>query len=446
MSEKAISKTDIRRVRPLSERARNLLKNFNSSNPSNFLNKFKDKIDTLSPFLQKKIENLGTNKHNRTCEFKETSLYDKYSSFWKKPKNSASDVKLFLYIFEKMKARRLRDSLRILDKRSNDLPFAATICPRCNYVGLTLLTTSTKEKLSPRFLDKIKMILPSKTNAVYTTVQPTQEEKELSLSYAPTEYRYSKSSISHDIDSPVKVNLNKTPTYHKKNISELPDLSEIQKNFSEKHSMYSDDLSDYENSHAYNSQKYKDDISFECFDQFLYSETNSKINDTNIGKNKTVIPKLNISAIKKPPRYKNIITNIDPKGSIEVLTGSPVYHEASKGLEKLSILMKKHLKPLYSRIFIKNERILDQSLSFEFSREEFQSSRINLDSILEGTFDFEGPALHAKIEENSISTRKKLPEPSLNQKTAFRIFHSKVGKLIFRRKMSAFFKLAELKK
>jgi len=67
----------------------------------------------------------------------------------------------------------------------------------------------------------------------------------------------------------------------------------------------------------------------------------------------------------------------------------------------------------------KNQKVIDKTLSFEFTKDDLQSSRINIDSILE---DF---GFSYKIDSKT--------------QTAYRIFHSKIGKLIFRRKMSAFF-------
>jgi hypothetical protein len=40
-------------------------------------------------------------------------------------------------------------------------PVALAKCPKCSYQGLTLLTSSTKEDLSPRLIDKIKAVLPA---------------------------------------------------------------------------------------------------------------------------------------------------------------------------------------------------------------------------------------------------------------------------------------------
>lgn len=443
MIETYKSKTD-RKVGPLSERAANILKNSNYRANSQFMNKFKDKLDTLSPFMQKKLENLSMNKTNKTIHYRDQSFYDKYSSFWAKPKTSLTEIRLFALIFEKMKARILRNAFRKIDKVENtSSPIAATICPKCSHVGLTLLTTSTKENLSPRFMEKIKLLLPSKKNEV--SMSSLLEEKDLSLSIAPTEYRYSKRSIYNDPESPEEIKLirNRTITTHTKHISELPDLSEIHINSCDKHSYDSDEISDYE-SKVNSSHKVKEDISFDCIDQF--TDSGYKTCENSLNRGKMNVPKLNISAINKPPRYKTSFTNLDPRASGEVLTGSPIMTFSTRGFTKLSELLNRKLKPIFTNIVLTREKLIDNSLSFEFSREDLQSSMMNLDSILEGTFDFGLVSTHKTSDEIRMLSfsKNRSNEPNLSQKTAFRIFHSKIGKLIFRRKMSSFFTIAEL--
>ena len=49
--------------------------------------------------------------------------------------------------------------------------FALVKCPKCEFVGVSVLTSSTKERISPKFVEKISCLLPSGNETTQTRLQ-----------------------------------------------------------------------------------------------------------------------------------------------------------------------------------------------------------------------------------------------------------------------------------
>ena len=115
----------------------------NNSQISKRIVKNDEKLATMTPFLQKKLNLLaGVRAKLNTSETKKNS-------------NCAG----IIITVNKILSQRLLFGLRSLEKLCIN-PIAFTQCPRCDHVGLSLLTSSTKGKISPKFFQKIVSILP----------------------------------------------------------------------------------------------------------------------------------------------------------------------------------------------------------------------------------------------------------------------------------------------
>ena len=114
----------------------------NNSQISKRIVKNDEKLATMTPFLQKKLNLLaGVRAKLNTSETKKNS-------------NCAG----IIITVNKILSQRLLFGLRSLEKLCIN-PIAFTQCPRCDHVGLSLLTSSTKGKISPKFFQKIVWLL-----------------------------------------------------------------------------------------------------------------------------------------------------------------------------------------------------------------------------------------------------------------------------------------------
>lgn len=107
--------------------------------------KAEEQLENISPYIQRQLELLGNRKNTKI-------LAREKQSFGMQAVQTA-------VLIEKLSWRRKNWGFKQLLKPENPLVF--TQCPRCEYIGLNLLTTSTKEQFSPTFSKKIKQILPS---------------------------------------------------------------------------------------------------------------------------------------------------------------------------------------------------------------------------------------------------------------------------------------------
>lgn len=144
------------RYKPDPSRVR-VLENFNSliserssrsgstSTSSKYLNR-EHHQENISPYLQRKLEQLM----NKTPKL----------IVREKPKFS-SQVFEIIWILDKFTRNRKNFAFNLIGKTEKS-PIAFTQCPRCDHIGLSLLTTSTKDQFSPTFSNKLKKILPSR--------------------------------------------------------------------------------------------------------------------------------------------------------------------------------------------------------------------------------------------------------------------------------------------
>ena len=120
--------------------------------------KVEEQVENISPYIQRQLEILGYRKNTKILA-KEKQAFGM----------QAVQVAVFI---EKLSWRRKNWGFRQLLKPENPLVF--TQCPRCDYVGLNLLTTSTKDQFSPTFNRKIKQFLPS--SKTLTSLNPRLRE------------------------------------------------------------------------------------------------------------------------------------------------------------------------------------------------------------------------------------------------------------------------------
>lgn len=107
--------------------------------------KHEEQLENINPYLQRQLDLLGNKKNTKF-------LVREKQSF-------GSQALQFANFLDKLTWKNKNWAFKQLEKRESPLVF--TQCPRCEYIGLNLLTSSTKEQFSPTFCSKIKQILPS---------------------------------------------------------------------------------------------------------------------------------------------------------------------------------------------------------------------------------------------------------------------------------------------
>jgi len=410
------------------QRVERLFKNKNSKNH------FENKLGSTTPHIQKKLDILTTSRGNKPLKANKT-FYEKYSRIWKKPKqNKASalalhqtlsklQLKLVVSVFSELKPSQTQPN-----------PLAAVKCPKCSYAGLQLLTSSTKENISPRFMDKIKLILPS------------AQEFSATRKFGNSRFIQSNTATENSFPeggSPEPQDFRKPQV---KKISDLGDISEIPFDPLEISSLGSPDLASsrqfehkppikYEQS----LRKPRDEVSFE-----VQGEATELPKPQEDSKQRYNVPRLNFSELVASKQTKK--GNFSPeKMSIEVLTGSPT---PSKNELRISKGLQKAAHENSGKLSQKENE--EYSLTFEFSREEIDYRKPK--NPMTSTF---GNNQMPKICNLSAIERKnsrvlddslfsEYEEPSKTAKTAYRIFHSKLAKFIYRRKVVGFYALSQV--
>ena len=152
-----------------------VLKDFNSlisekspcsgstSKSTKYLN-YVDHQENITPYLQKKLEHLK----NKIL---------KHSAI-EKPKFSIQIFKI-IWIINKITRNRKKFAFNLFSKTEQpSIAFAQ--CPKCDHIGLSILTTSNKDNFSPTFSHKLTKILPpsqnhAKINENYLNLTPKSD-------------------------------------------------------------------------------------------------------------------------------------------------------------------------------------------------------------------------------------------------------------------------------
>lgn len=178
-------------------------------------------LHDTSPLMLKKANLLNSNR--KKTDSPDASFYEKYSKIWLKPIFPVTSAKILRLTFSKFIQKQLGIAFRKLNLTETN-PIAFTRCPVCDHIGLTLLTSSTQGQLSPRFMEKVKRILPQKKSCKIPAPNiPNRYDKKVSKENSPNVMRKSSENnslvmYSEDlIASPER----KVP---------MSDISEIQRN------------------------------------------------------------------------------------------------------------------------------------------------------------------------------------------------------------------------
>jgi hypothetical protein len=340
-----------------------------------------DKQYCARPVSKKlEVESLSSSLHPGA----NTSFYQKYSKIWLKTSIPPISIKFLALCLSKIRLNQLGRTFRELNKASSD-PIAFTQCPKCEYVGLTLLTKSTKDNFSPKFLDKIKSILPKR-----------RQKFKLNTSCAPTDYE--KVSVENSPKIPIK-NSNKnslvmysdTSSPNRKN--PLSDISDIQPNTYFLSSLSSPE-SFQKKGRENRIKKQKEEISFE-----VSRDSGEMVRDSD-GFNlpKVFVPKLNFS---------ELVSN----GNSERVNRTLIIQCLSN--------------------FIKTR------LTFSMKKLEAYNDQ-----------DFFNPQSKSKTQiiskQNPKNIQIKAKMISNSKKTAFKILNSRLDKFIYRRKMQGFYSISKI--
>ncbi|OMJ76589.1 hypothetical protein SteCoe_23998 [Stentor coeruleus] len=273
----------------------------------------------ITPYLQKKLDLLSRAQKN-------------YIQTKERPKINPYTTGLIISM-QQLYTKRILFGLRCLEKLSS--PLAFTQCPRCDYVGLSLLTKSTKEQISPRFYEKVIKILPNTRIIGKSTPQSSR-------------------------------NQSTRPSIPDKNLR-IP-------------------INPYNGNNIYNV-----------------------LQEKNIDK----VPKLDISNIKKVKSRVN----------------------AKKSAEIIMLMFRKRTKWAFEQLW-SFESWFDYDVNCDYNRG------------LERKYTF-GNVEHSELEQGSVIEKDDYsafedslyfdyPSPSQTQKTAFKILHSRIKKVLFRRKLHIF--------
>lgn len=379
----------------------------------------------------------------------------------------AVETKLLVLIIQKVLSKRVNYSMKVIQKieKSEPNPLAITRCPHCNHVGLTLLTSSTKEQLSPRFNQKILQLLPSKSEKLAKT-QPMTSKYNITTSCAITEHNGSKRSLGfQEVGSPDPREIRQeeislvmysedqiipSPKYNKK-LKHFNEISEIKLNLYENSldspgvasSRQIEPRTTFRFNESTGNRAPKDEISFEFNYNFtelpkdLDIELDLSLDD--FPKNQIKVPKLDFSELLPPKQ--SIYTK---KPSLKVF-----HKKYTDGFLKLHdlFLNRTKLGLVCFKMIIVNE---EQSLTFDFSKDDIQNSDIIRSPALTGTFGnleknrkMNLSAIEIAIKEPDNSLWFEYQTPSQTQKTAYKICHARLEKFIYRRKMQAFFCLSD---
>ena len=346
----------------------------------------------MPPYIQKKSNNLNSNQVFESNS--DTSFYEKYSKIWLKTSTSVSSIKIFLLTISKNHKKVLGLAFRKFSKTISD-PLAFTMCPKCNHIGLSLLTTSTKNNLSPRFLDKIRGILPSSSH----------KHKEINK------------NISRDHEKSI-IN-NHSPIIDRKN-SERNSLvlySEDQILYSPEKKIPISDISDIKPN-----------------PYFLSSLSSPENFQKSLGENRICKPKAEVSFdiskdsndfFRENLNFQNLPKQIVPKLNFNEIFVDNIatFGRKKSNLNFLNIIIKERMKYAFEKLYR-----FDCEASFALS-EKSKTQIIN--TVYRERNN--NPKL-CNIQKKIISNSKK---------TAFKILNSRLEKFIFRRKMQGFYYISE---
>lgn len=476
----------------LNKRIKGVLQTSNRQNTQPFKLNLQERLCSLSPSLQKKLEALSTSRHNRTfVTSREPSLFEKYSKAWgfKKSYNSEK-IDGGIQRISKLIQRRFSKAFVYLEtfqrkKITVDVehPVAMTYCTKCGQAGLTLLTTSTQDYLSPRFHDKVKMILPPGKSR-FSATQPIRDGWALTQSCAPTEHKAhtpKKLSELYEDGSPNPKEIVETslvmysedqiydPSMHQRKLSGFHDLSVIPFDPPSHDGISSPSLAssrdidkkiDTQLLEIHNRSKMRDEVSFEI--EPAYPPRLKETSESSREESRYKVPKLNFSELAPSRLFevKSKYSNL-PKPYQESVNTLRSYRIPPKnlitGFDKLSNLPKKLLKTAFSKMSNLKSRAYDdeQSLTFDFSR-DLESSRVPEIQGLTSTFGLLEAAKicnlsaieqrETKMLDDSFVFDYTEPVPNITSrtKTAFKILHTRLDKLIYRRKMTGFYRLTDM--
>lgn len=267
---------------------------------------------------------------------------------------------------------------------------ALTQCPNCKHIGVSLLTSSTKEQLSPKFMLKVRNLLPSNSDCP----SARRETKAPGLLFAQ-EMKDSALQASC-----LTINKDDAPAKEAKDPPELsivmyedaqiPDISEIHMNpSSQSLSMDSSPLdSPREHEKAGNLTKSPDfnplaegkrnEISFELIKDWKKGDSNlTDIPKSDFSASKPAVPRLNFSELatggKQPIKVfdrKKLSAGKITHFLREKRTSS-VDSNLGGGLERVTNVYKVRLQRAFDMVFLSRaNKDLEPSMTFDFFSQE----------------------------------------------------------------------------
>ena len=426
----------------------------------------KERLRTISPFLQKKLEALKTARTTRVRLFEKLKGTETgpWSTTRRKEEKHAAElaaVKLATGVngylkgaFAKLRSAKNKRPPPMQGNMDLSQILAFTQCVHCSAVGLTLLTSSTKENLSP----KVKMLLPSRPTACSSlppTKPPTPHPQSGQASPDPKDYPSRDNELSMVLYADEK-DVNDGD----KKLS-LPDISLIPMEGSLESSLAS--LDPAEPQPVPVLKKQESVVSKEEWDRSTDCKTPACDVSSQSYRRPSPVPRLNISELlpmKKLATVKLNHSGMERKvnlASVEVLQGSPLFVKKDgktlHTMERLVGLFKTRLHKAFDMVFLSRvpkRQQADQSLTFEFSREE---ESLNASGTLTGTFRQHerlcnisaiDPKETKFTEDSFVFECEARLEVSSTVKTAFRILFSRLEKIVSKRKLRGFYSIAGL--
>lgn len=110
-----------------------------------------------TPVINSKLNLISS--HSEFSYTSDKSFYEKYSKIWSNRSFPKSSISFLCLLYRKLSQKYLNKAWAVLSRPVYD-PLSFTFCTKCGNASLTLLTSSTQDRLSPRFIEKVKMILP----------------------------------------------------------------------------------------------------------------------------------------------------------------------------------------------------------------------------------------------------------------------------------------------
>lgn len=384
----------------------------------------KERLRTISPFLQKKLDTLKSARTTRVrlCDRLKGTDTSPFTTTRRQENRHQRQLACFRFSTVLISSLRvafadIRRVRRPAPKLDLSQMVAFTQCRHCCAVSLTLLTTSTQNKFSPRFLDKVKCLLPAES-------LPTRQ-----TSPEPREMCALESELS------MVLYAEKEPMEEKK--LSLPDLSFIAMEGS---------LSSLSSQEAapVPLKKQESVVSRDYWDRSTDCKTPCDTSSQSY-RRPSPVPRLNISELL-PAKHRAKV----PVASVEVLQGSPLLRKdtAAARLDRLVEVFQTRIHKAFDMVFLSraNKKLADQSLTFDFSREE-ESSQAS--GVLTGTFRQQEKLCNISAiqpvkftEDSFVFECESRPEVSSTAKTAFRILFSRLEKAVARRKLRGFYCIA----